>query len=327
MSPHITSWSGRTTAEQLAVIAIGGNSLVRDNAHRSVKDQNETFRDTARQIATLVAGGLHVIVTHGNGPQVGFILRRSELSRAELHEVPLDACVADTQGSIGYMMQQILGEEVGARGLGHPVATLVTQVLVASEDPAFQRPNKPIGSFMDEAEARRREQEWGWNVTEDAGRGWRRVVASPEPLEIIEEGAIRTLAQSGFLVVAVGGGGVPVVRTKDGGLEGIPAVIDKDRASALLAKRLQAHYLLISTAVDKVYLNYGKKNQRGLYNVTLTQIRRYMEQGHFSPGSMLPKIEAAIDFLESGGNAVIITSPETLVDAMEGRNGTWIVRE
>jgi len=323
----IVSWTGRTTKERLAVVAIGGNSLIRDKQHQSIEDQFETFRNTARQIAALVHQGLHIIVTHGNGPQVGFILRRSELARGEIHEVPLDTAVADTQGSIGYMIQQMLHDELRAAGLDTRAVTVVTQVRVDPDDPSFKRPNKPIGSFMDRDEARRRQDEEGWVVAEDAGRGWRRVVASPEPLEILEEEAVRFLAASGYVVVAVGGGGVPVVRNAAGKLEGIAAVIDKDRASSLLAMRLHAHYLVISTAVDKVYLNYGKKDQRGLYNVTLTQIRRYAEQGHFSPGSMLPKIEAAIHFLEAGGNAVIITSPETLLEAMEGRNGTWIVRE
>jgi carbamate kinase len=320
-------WSGRTIKESLAVVAVGGNSLIKDKAHQSVADQFEAFRPSARAIAGLVKEGLHVILTHGNGPQVGFILRRSELSRHELHEVPLDACVADTQGALGYLMQQLIGEELRALGQDTEVATVVTQVCVDANDPSFQRPDKPIGSFMSAEEAEVRRVGEGWQVVEDAGRGWRRVVASPEPKEIIEESAIRFLAQAGYVVVAVGGGGVPVVRREDGTLRGVAAVIDKDRASSLLARRLHAHYLIITTAVDKVYLNYGKKDQRGLYNVTVAQIRHYMKEAHFKAGSMLPKIEAAVDFLEAGGNAVIITNPENLLEAMEGRAGTWIVRD
>ena len=320
-------WSGRTVKERLAVIAIGGNSLIVDKAHQGVADQRETFRVTARQVVSLVKEGFRVILSHGNGPQVGFILRRSELAREELHEVPLDCCVADTQGALGYMMQQVLAHELRREGLDTECVTVVTQVEVSAEDASFERPTKPIGSFMEQAEAERRAADDGWDVAEDSGRGWRRVVASPKPIDIVEESAIRFLAQAGYLVVAVGGGGIPVVRREDGQLEGVPAVIDKDHASALLANRLHAHYLMICTGVDKVYLSYGHKTQRGLYNVTLAQVRHYHEQGHFGVGSMGPKVEAAIAFLEAGGTAAIISSPQNMVEAMDGRSGTWIVRD
>jgi carbamate kinase len=310
---------------QIAVVAVGGNSLIKDAEHRTVPDQYAAAAESMRHIADMVAAGWRVVVTHGNGPQVGFILRRSELSRHELHEVPLDSCGADTQGAIGYMFQKALRNEFRARGLPRQAVTLVTQVLVDAADPAFQKPSKPIGSFMGEAEARQLMAKEGWTIMEDAGRGWRRVVASPKPQAIVERDAIQTLLDQDFVVIAVGGGGIPVVQQPDGSLAGVEAVIDKDYASALLAGSLPAELFVISTAVEKVALNFNKPNQRWLDRLTLAEARQYLEEGHFHKGSMGPKIEAIASYLERGGQRALITNPENLGRALTGETGTWVV--
>jgi carbamate kinase len=303
-----------------AVIAIGGNSLIKD----TVRDQFASTRETCVHIAEIVNQGWSVVVTHGNGPQVGFILLRSELASNVLHTVPLDSCGADTQGALGYMIQQLLGNRLKKLDSDVPVVTVVTQVIVDADDPAFHKPTKPIGPFYDEAKARRYEREQGWAVIEDAGRGWRRVVASPIPREIVELEAMRTLLGAGFVVVGVGGGGIPVVRDEEGVLRGVEAVIDKDYASSLLAAGLEADLFLISTAVEKVYLNYGKPDQVALDHLTVEQAKGYLDEGHFPPGSMGPKIRAVIEFLEQGGNEALITSPENLARALRGETGTRI---
>jgi carbamate kinase len=310
---------------QLIVLAIGGNSLIRDEAHRTVPDQWALTRETCRHIAPLVEAGHRVVITHGNGPQVGFILRRSELARHELHEVPLDSCGADTQGAIGYMIQLSLGNELARRGVTRTVVSLVTQVEVDASTPASLKPSKPIGSFMDEATAGTRARDLGWAVTEDAGRGWRRVVPSPPPIAVLELDAVRTLLGAGFIVVAAGGGGIPVVR-EPGGLRGIEAVIDKDETSSLLATALGADLLLISTGVERVCLEYGKPGETPLDRLSLADARRYLAEGQFGAGSMAPKIHAAIAYLERGGRRVVITSPERLEDAVAGSAGTTIGR-
>lgn len=307
-----------------AVVAIGGNSLVKDKHHQTVPDQFAATQETSVHIADMVQQGWNVVITHGNGPQVGFILLRSELASDVLHTVPLDSCGADTQGALGYMIQQLLDNELLKRGVEIPVATVVTQVVVDANDPAFDNPTKPIGPFYDEERARLYEREQGWVVVEDAGRGWRRVVPSPAPREIVELDAIRTLLRSGFVVIGVGGGGIPVVRDAAGNLRGVEAVIDKDYASSLLASGIDADLLLISTAVEKVYLNYGQANQRPLDHLTVAEAKEYLREGHFPPGSMGPKIEAAIQFLEGGGQEALITSPENLLRAMKGETGTRI---
>jgi carbamate kinase len=309
---------------KLAVIAIGGNSLIKDKAHQTVPDQRQAAADTNEHIADLIEEGYDVVITHGNGPQVGFILRRSELSRTELHDVPLDSCGADTQGALGYNIQQTLQNILAVRGVKKGVVTVVTQVLVDGNDPSFQKPNKPIGSFMTAEVAEQRRKEDGWDVVEDAGRGWRRVVASPIPLRIVELDAIRLLVDAGQAVVAVGGGGVPVIE-KNGELVGTAAVIDKDRASALLANNLGADVLIISTAVDRACLNFGKPDQKPIDRMDVAKAKQYMNEGHFKAGSMGPKIEAAIQFLENGGNEVIICLPEQMLDAVHGKAGTHIV--
>lgn len=310
---------------KIAVVAIGGNSLIKDPQHQTVPDQYAATVETCQHIAGMIAAGWDVVITHGNGPQVGFILRRSELSLHELHPVPLDSIDADTQGAIGYMIQKALYNEFRKRGLKKQAVTVVTQVLVDRNDPAFRHPTKPIGSFMDEKTARERSEKEGWNVIEDAGRGWRRVVPSPRPRRIIERDAIWTLLDTGFTVIAVGGGGIPVIEDEEGNLVGVEAVIDKDYASALLAISIQADLFLISTAVEKVALNYKRPNQVDLSRMTLEEAKAYLAQGHFPPGSMGPKIEAIINFLEHGGKQALITNPENLERALAGETGTWII--
>jgi len=313
--------------KKLAVIAIGGNSLIKDASHMSVLDQYRAAGQTSHHIAALVKAGYRVVVTHGNGPQVGFILLRSELAKDKLHQVPLESCVADTQGAIGYQIQQTLENELRRLRIWKPVATVVTQCVVRSNDPAFKNPTKPIGPFYTEADALDHARVDGWSVREDAGRGWRRVVASPEPREIIEEPVIRSLLNDDIVVIAVGGGGIPVVREKGGRLRGCAAVIDKDAASSLLARHLKADVFIISTGVDYVCVNFGKPDQQAIHEMTLKEARRYMKQGQFAAGSMQPKIEAAIRYLQTGGKRVIITQPHLLGKAVQGDAGTHIVHE
>jgi len=310
----------------LAVVAIGGNSLIRDSDHQSPEDQKAAVRETAGHIAEMVAQGWNVVVTHGNGPQVGFILLRSELARHVLHHtLPLDVAGADSQGSIGYMIQQALGNEFQRRGLSKQTMTLVTQTLVDPADPAMQHPSKPIGLFYTAEEAKQKQREQGWTMMEDAGRGWRRIVPSPDPLQIIESPAIEAMVQAGFVVVSTGGGGIPVIVDANGGLVGVEAVIDKDLASSLLASTLHADLLLISTGVEKIALNYRKPDQRDLDQLVLSEAQRYLDEGQFAKGSMEPKIRAAIEYLERGGKAVLITMPETIPQALAGKTGTWIL--
>lgn len=311
----------------VAVVAIGGNSLITDNKDPGVPRQWDAVRETARNVADMVQEGWTVVVTHGNGPQVGFILRRNELAAPEVHPTPLDLIVADTQGSIGFMLQQALNNEFFQRKIDRQCITLITQVLVAADDPAFQNPSKPIGGFMSEANAREFERD-GWQVVEDAGRGWRRVVASPEPVEIIEEKAIADAVRMGWIVVSVGGGGIPVVRNAKGELRSVFAVIDKDRASSILASRIDVDLFLISTGVEKVAINFGKPDQVDLDQITVTTARRYMAEGHFAPGSMKPKIEACIRFVENSAKrdaCALITNPANLGRALRGETGTRIV--
>jgi len=320
----MTETRDRTEAP-LVVIAIGGNSLIRDREHRTVLDQYRAAGETARHIVPIAGEGYRVVVTHGNGPQVGFILLRSELARDVLHEVPLENCVADTQGAIGYQIAQTLHNELVRLDLDKEVVSVITQVAVDPGDPSFDHPDKPIGSFMSEADAAWHAESDGWAVAEDAGRGWRRLVPSPAPLEIIELPAIRALLDAHALVVAVGGGGIPVVRQADGALQGRDAVIDKDAASGLLARQLGASVLIFSTSVDRVALNFNTPRQVDIDHMTATQCRQYLAQGHFHPGSMRPKIESALAFLDAGGEKVIVTQPHHLDHALHGIYGTHIV--
>lgn len=311
---------------KLIVIAIGGNSLIEDSKHVTVSSQYEAARKTAHHIVRLVEAGHRVVIAHGNGPQVGFILLRAEFSKSILHTVPLDSCVADTQGAIGYQLQMALHNEFVAKKLVPQVATVVTQVEVNPDDPSFSHPTKPIGSFMSKDDADHHRMQDGWDVIEDAGRGYRRVVASPKPVAIIEIETIRTLVNQGIIVIAAGGGGIPVVRHEDGSLEGREAVIDKDLAAALMAKELHADLFVISTAVEKVCLNYGKENQQELDTITLDQCQQYVDEKHFAPGSMLPKIQAMMDFVRTTGNTGLITSPEYIYDALYENRGTKIIK-
>ncbi len=314
---------------KLAVVAIGGNALIKDDKRVTVEDQEIALRETAVHLADMIEAGWDLAIGHGNGPQVGFILRRSEIAaKVEgMHEVPLDVCGADSQGAIGYELQQALRNEFFKRDINKKACTIVTQVLVDKEDSAFKKPTKPIGSFMDEAEARRRESEMGWSVVEDAGRGWRRVVASPMPKEIVELDAVRTLLSAGQVVITVGGGGVPVIDRGDGELVGTAAVIDKDFASSLLASSINAEIFIVATAVEKVAINFGKPDQQWLDKMTRAEAQAYLDEGkHFAKGSMAPKVQAAIRYLENGGGAAIITNPENIGRALKGETGTWIVR-
>ncbi|MFQ3566543.1 MAG: carbamate kinase [Aggregatilineales bacterium] len=309
---------------KLAAVAIGGNSLIQDPKHPEIKYQWAAVRETCEHIASMIAEGWSVVLTHGNGPQVGYILRRAELAATEVHTVPLDLIVADTQGAIGYMLQQALDNALRGRGINRTIVTVVTQVRVDPADPAFLNPSKPIGGFMTEEQARRFAAD-GWHVVEDAGRGWRRVVASPKPQLIHEINAIRALILSDYIVIAVGGGGVPVMRDAQGELRGVQAVIDKDLASSLLAQNLRADLFVISTGVEKVSLNFRQPNERQLDQMTLSEARRYIDEGHFAVGSMLPKIEAAVEFVGMGGPQAIITNPPNLARALRGETGTRIV--
>lgn len=311
-------------SQPLLVIAIGGNSLIKDAQHMSVLDQYRAAGETCAHIAPLVRRGYRIVITHGNGPQVGFILLRSELAKGQLHQVPLESCVADTQGAIGYQIAQALGNACRQAGCHAPIAAVVTQSIVERDDPAFAVPTKPVGPFYTREEAERHRGTDGWHLVEDAGRGWRRVVPSPRAVAIVEEEIIRRLLEAGSVVIAVGGGGIPVVREPDGTLTGMPAVIDKDQASSLLARTLGADKLLISTGVDEVMLDFGKPTQRPVSDLSLSEAKRHLADGQFPPGSMGPKIEAAIEFLEAGGRHVIITRPEDIERAIDGEAGTHI---
>jgi len=308
-----------------AVVAIGGNSLIKDRMHQTVRDQYVAAGETCWHIAGMIRDGWDVVITHGNGPQVGFILRRSELASHELHEVPLDVCGADTQGAIGYALQQNLYNDFARLGMDKRAVTVITQVEVAADDPAFASPSKPIGSYMDEAQAARRRDQEGWSVVEDAGRGWRRVVPSPAPKQIVEEAAIRSLLREGFVVIAVGGGGIPVVADAEGNLTGVAAVIDKDLASSLLASSLGAELFVISTAVEKVALSFGTPEQRWVDHLTVPEAKACLAEGiHFAKGSMAPKIHAAVSYVERTGGTAVITDPDNVERALAGETGTRI---
>lgn len=311
---------------KLIVIAIGGNSLIEDPKKVTVDAQYRAAEKTAHHIADIIERGNRVVIVHGNGPQVGYILLRSEYARKILHAVPLDSCVADTQGAIGYQLQKALDNEFIARGMSNRAVTVVTQVEVDPADPSFGNPTKPIGSFMTEEDALEHQKNFGWAVKEDAGRGWRRVVPSPKPQSIIELDTIKFLSESGAAVIAAGGGGIPVIRDEEGALWGKEAVIDKDLAAAILAKSLKADAFIISTAVERVCLDYNKPTQKSIDEMTTEEARKYSDEGQFAPGSMLPKIQAIVDYVESTGNLGMITDPEHIPSALKGEAGTRIVR-
>ncbi len=307
----------------IAVVAIGGNSLIRPGERGTLEEQRKNLLATCEGIAAVMHAGYQVVITHGNGPQVGDALLRSELAADQVEPLPLDACVAETQGSIGYLLQQALQETLQRRGLRRPVVTMITQVLVSARDPAFRKPTKPVGPFYTFKEAEQRRVQLGWHLVEDAHRGYRRVVPSPQPEEIMELPAIQSALLSGALVIACGGGGIPVVFRREK-LVGVEAVIDKDHVSSLLAWELEADLLLISTGVEQVALHYGTPEAQPLKQLTAEEARRYLGEGQFPSGSMGPKIEAALGYLERGGKLVIITSPESIPEALHNLAGTRI---
>jgi len=312
--------SGKT-----ALVAVGGNSLIADPKKKTVDDQYEAAQTSMHHIADMIEAGWNVVISHGNGPQVGFILRRSELALHELHPVWMDYAVADTQGAIGYMFQKALWNEFVRRKLNKQAVTVVTQVLVDADDPAFANPTKPIGSFMDEEAAQEWAKQFDWVVVEDAGRGWRRVVPSPTPREILEKDAILTLIQRGYVVIACGGGGIPVFVKSDGDLRGVEAVIDKDYASSILAQSLGVDLFLIATAVDQVAVNFKKPDQRWIDQMTVAEAEQYIAEGHFAKGSMQPKVESIVQYLKQGGKMGLITTPWNIAKALKGETGTRIV--
>jgi carbamate kinase len=308
-----------------AIVAVGGNSLIVDEEHQSIPDQCKAAAQSAHYVAEMVEAGVTVILSHGNGPQVGFILRRSGIAKGIVPEVPVDFADADTQGAIGYMFQRSLYNEFKRRGLRRKVVTVITQVLVDRDDPALSNPTKPIGGYMDQETAESLARKFGWAVKEDSGRGWRRVVGSPKPRRIIEQDIINSLVAEGHIVIACGGGGIPVIENPDGTLDGIEAVIDKDFASALLAHELKADLFVVSTGVEKIAINYNRPDQRWLDRMTASEARLLLQQGQFPAGSMGPKIEAIISFLEAGGDRrAIITNPPNLGRALSGDTGTHV---
>ncbi|MDA4115650.1 MAG: carbamate kinase [Thaumarchaeota archaeon] len=308
------------------LIALGGNAILKRGEKGTAEEQMTNVRATARHLVKLLEEGDRLAITHGNGPQVGDILLKNEFAKAILPPMPLDICGAESQGMIGYMLQQGLQDELYAAGLDLPVVTVVTRVLIDQSDPAFANPTKPIGPFYTYAEVPRLQQERGWKMVDDSGRGFRRVVPSPSPVEILEGKTVAELFESGTLVIAAGGGGIPVVRDNEGVVKGVEAVLDKDRTAALLAEVLGVEILLILTDVPQVYLDYNKPGQHAIEELTVQECKRLLEQGQFPAGSMGPKIESAVRFLESGGDRVIITSLEMAENALAGRAGTRIVR-
>jgi carbamate kinase len=310
---------------KIGVVAIGGNSLIRDKKDMRIERQFEAAAETSKHIADMILQGWSIVITSGNGPQVGSILRRSEIAAGEVHEIPLDYCGAMSQGQIGYMLARALNNEFKTRGIDKTIAPVVSQVVVDKDDPAFENPTKPIGSFMDEVTARKRADELGWQVIEDSGRGWRRVVPSPIPIDVAELRGIDCMVKNGVIVYAVGGGGIPVIRKEDGHLEGVAAVIDKDYASSLLANELDADLLLISTAVEQIYLSFGEPDQKPIHTMTVSEAKKYIDDDQFAAGSMLPKVKASIQFIERGGDVALITDPPNITRALEGETGTRIV--
>lgn len=310
--------------KKTAVVALGGNAISRQGEEDTIARQFENTRASLSSVVALIREGYNLAITHGNGPQVGNAILRVELARDKAPILPLHICGADTEGGIGYMIEQCLQNLLKQERIPREVVTVITQVVVDKDDPSIKNPTKFIGQFYTKEEAEKFAKQRGWGVKKDSNRGWRRVVPSPIPLEIVEKSTIKNLVHSGIVVIAAGGGGVPVCYAENGFLQGVDAVIDKDRASAVLARDIQAELLLILTGVEKVALNHGTLLQRDLDQLTVSQAKEYLSQGHFPAGSMGPKIEAAVSFLESGGKEVIITSIEKGFEAMKGKAGTHI---
>jgi carbamate kinase len=309
---------------QKVLVALGGNAILKHGERGTAEEQFENVRKTCRHLARLIKDGYTIAITHGNGPQVGDILLKNELSKNALPPMPLDICGAQSQGMIGYMLQQSMRNELKKVGIDRQVVSVVTQTIVDRNDSAFAHPTKPIGPFYTAVEAERLRQEKKWTMVEDSGRGYRRVVPSPHPKEIVEKNTIKTLFESDAVVIAVGGGGIPVIAREDGGLEGTVAVIDKDLGAQMFANNVGAEVLLLLTDVSKVFLNYGKPGQTALSKMTIAEAKRYLREGQFAQGSMAPKVEAAIKFLEAGGKEAIISSLEEAGKALAGKAGTTI---
>jgi len=310
----------------VALVAFGGNALTRSNNEGSIQQQRESARLLCERLLAIINKGYELVITHGNGPQVGNLLIQRDITRRELPEMPLDVLVANTEGSLGYLLQQELLNQLRQHRTGKYVVTLITQVLVDKDDPAFSKPTKPVGPFYDAAQVKEFKIEHpDWNMVEDAGRGYRRVVPSPRPKRIIQSHMIRALVYAGNVVIALGGGGIPMIKDGDGRYAGIEAVIDKDLSSSMLANDIKADLFIILTGVNKVYLNYGTNEQEPLGQLTYSQAKQFLQEGHFPPGSMGPKIEAALHYLENGGRRVLITSAECLESALDGKDGTHIV--
>jgi len=315
----------RPMTQKIAMVAVGGNALIRDAQHTSLNDQYDAVCATATHVVDMIASGWNVVLTHGNGPQVGFILRRSEIATGKVPTVPIRYAVADTQGAIGFMFQNAMVNALKRRGIDKQVVTLVTQTVVDAGDPAFARPDKPVGSFMSEDVARELAAEVGWTVMQDGNRGWRRVIASPQPVRVIEAPIIERLAREGVMIIALGGGGIAVEELPSGELRGVEAVIDKDRAAALLAIEMRAELLMIPTGVERVAIRFGAPDQLWLDRLSVAEAERYAAEGHFGAGSMGPKIEAILRFVKArpGGRGVI-TNVESIARALAGETGTWI---
>ena len=328
--PYLLVWAAPVAEGRgrLAVVAVGGNALVSDEDHLSIGDQYHNVQALAPALADVLAAGWDLVLTHGNGPQVGFILHRSELASHQVAPVPLDYAVGDTQGAMGYMFVKALDNELSRRGQRRPVVALVTRTVVDGADPAFAHPDKPVGAFLSEAAARASAQRWGWEVMTEAGRGWRRVVPSPTPLEVVEAPVVRLLVDQGVVVIAAGGGGVAVVRDEQGCYVGVEAVVDKDRTSALLAQTLGADALVICTGVERVALDFGLPTQRWLDRISCTEAAEYLGQGQFAAGSMGPKIEALLSFVGGGPARLgVVTTPDRMAQALTGGAGTAIVED
>lgn len=305
---------------------MGGHAFIREGEEGSYEEQSRNARAICEQLMILVERGYNIVITHGNGPQVGTLLLRDEMTRGDLPTYPLDVLVAQTEGSLGYLLQRALLNEFRKRDVRRYVVTMVTQVLVDRDDKAFQNPTKPVGPFMTEEAAQRRSEEYGWDIVEDAGRGWRRVVPSPKPQKVIQRHMVREAARAGHVVIAGGGGGIPISKSPENDdYVGVEAVIDKDLTSSVLAADVRAELLIILTAVDGVYLDYGGPKEKRLGAVTLAECQRYIEEGHFPPGSMGPKVEAIYEFLRAGGRRGLITSAERLRDALDGVAGTHFI--
>lgn len=310
--------------KSITIVSIGGNTLIRKGEKGTIEEQFEHTEKCMAYIAKMASQGKRIVITHGNGPIVGNIVIRNEAAKDIIPPMPLYICNADSEGGIGFMLQQALYNQLEKLNTHRDVATIVTQVVVDKNDPAFSKPTKPIGPFYTKEEAERIKQQKGWTIHEDSNRGYRRVVPSPKPLKVIEADIIKRLAMDGVIVIAAGGGGVPVVETNESKLQGIDAVIDKDLTTAVLANAIGAETFIDLTQTDSVYINYGKQNQKPLNRPPLSEVKKYLTRGEFPPGSMGPKIEAAIEFLETGGKEVIITTPELVEAAMKGKAGTRI---